>query len=68
MASYHAAKPSGLPAIFGPSTPDPYQPSAGVKYTMQDGFKYAAVGGVAFSAGVHVGGLLADLASYIKSK
>lgn len=69
MTTYSPAhKPSGLPAIFGPSTPDPFQPSGGVKYTATDGLKYAAVGGMAFSAGVHVGGLLVELGRYLKSK
>lgn len=69
MPQYHQAhKPSGLASLLGPSTPDPFQPSGGVKYTVQDGLKYAAVGGMAFSAGVHVGSLLTDLGRYLKSK
>lgn len=67
MAAYHPAhKASGLPAIFGPSTPDPYQPSGGVKYTALDVAHLATVGGAAMSAGVHVGSLIGELINRLR--
>lgn len=66
MAQYlPATKSSGL--LF-PSSTDPYQPSAGIKYAPGEVLSLTAVGGIAFSAGFNVGSLVVDLVQRARGK